>query len=270
MAKLTSNLIKERAKQHGADIVGVASAERLANEAPGYKPTDLLPGAKSVISVGIRQLRGYMEKAPTTTFFMYGYRQKNDYINEIVSDIAQFLDGEGYYALPVQPWGSADLTVEQSGARGKKPRAHMRGTFSHSRAAAQAGLGEVGLNGLFLSSEYGPRIHLGSVITTAPLVPDAASKAKLCDTAKCTECVKQCPAKAIAGDGTLDPVSCIIALDTLSTNYEETTKQILDRQTKEDPLRRAASAVGYSDYSGIGFCGLACINACPVGKKDLK
>jgi epoxyqueuosine reductase QueG len=270
MAKLTSDVIKARAKQHGADIVGVASAERLASEPPGHRPADLLPGAKTVISVGIRQLRSYLEKAPNTTFFMYGYRQKNDYINEIVSDIAQFLDGEGYFALPVAPWGAADLTVRQNGGRGKKPTAQMRGVFSHSRAAAGAGLGEVGLNGMFLSAVYGPRIHLGSVITTAPLTADGPAKGKLCDRTGCMECVKQCPAEAIAGDGTLDPVSCIIALDKLSTGYDETKKQMLDRQDKEDPLRRAASAVGYSDYSGIGFCGLACINACPVGRKELK
>jgi epoxyqueuosine reductase QueG len=270
MAKLSSDVIKARAKQHGADIVGVAPAERLAGEAPGHRPADLLPGAKSVISVGIRQLRAYMEKAPNTTFFMYGYRQKNDYINEIVSDLAQFLDGEGYYALPVAPWGSGDLVIEHNGSRGKKPKAHMSGVFSHARAAAGAGLGEVGLNGMFLSAVYGPRIHLGSVITTAPLAAGPSATGGLCDRIGCMECVKQCPAEAIASDGTLDPVSCIIALDKLPTGYEETKKQMLDRQAKEDPLRRAASAVGYSDYSGIGFCGLACINACPVGKKELK
>jgi len=269
MAKLTSESVKERARQHGADIVGIAAADSLRGEPTGHRPTDLLPGSKSVISVGIRQLRAYMEKAPNTMYFMYGYRQKNDYINEISADIAQLLDSEGYAALPVAPWGAAELTV--GAARGRaKARASMLGVFSHSQAAAKAGLGEVGLSGMFLSTVYGPRIHLGSVITTAPLVTDSPATGKLCDREGCKECVKQCPAKAIAADGTLDPVSCVIALDKLSTSYEETTRQILEKQAKEDRLKRAASAVGYSDFSGIGFCGLACINACPVGKKDLR
>ena len=269
MARLTSGAIKERARQHGADIVGIASAGSLQGEPEGHRPADLLPGAKSVVSVGIRQLRAYMEKAPNTMFFMYGYRQKNDYINEITSDIAQLIDAAGYAALPVPTWGAGELTVEP--ARGKrKAKPIMQGIFSHSQAAAQAGLGEIGLSGLFLSSQYGPRIHLGSVITTAPLAADPPAKSKLCDRTGCRECVKQCPPGAIAADGTLDPVNCIIALDKLSTGYEETTKQILDKQVKEGKLKIAASAVGYSDFSGIGFCGLACINACPVGRKELR
>jgi len=269
MPKLTSESIKERAKQHGADIVGIAAADRFNNEPEGHRPTALLPGAKSVISVGIRQLRAYMEKAPNTMFFMYGYRQKNDYINEISSDIAQLLDADGYAALPMPPWGAAELTVEP-GHGEQKSRTHMHGVFSHSQAAAQAGLGEIGLNGLFLSTQYGPRIYLGSVITTAPLVANPLYEGELCDRTGCRECIKQCPARAIARDGTLDAVTCVIALDKLSTNYDETVKQILEKQAKEDSLRRAASAVGYSDFSGIGFCGLGCINACPVGKKELR
>jgi len=269
MAKLTSSTIKERAKQHGADIVGVAAAERLQSEPQGHRPADLLPGAKSVVSVGIRQLRAYMEKAPNTMFFMYGYRQKNDYINEITSDIAQLIDAAGYAALPVPTWGAAELTIEPG--RGKhKAGPHMQGIFSHSQAAAHAGLGEIGLNGLFLSSQYGPRIHLGSVITTAPLVADSLVKGRLCDRTGCRECIKQCPAGAIANNGSLDPISCIIALDKLSTSYDETISQTLEKQTREGKLKIAASAVGYSDFSGIGFCGLACINACPVGRKDLR
>jgi epoxyqueuosine reductase len=269
MPKLTSDVIKERARQHGADIVGIASEARLHGEAEGHRPADLLPGAKSVISVGIRQLRSYMEKAPNTMFFMYGYRQKNDYINEITSDIAQLIDAAGYAALPVPTWGAAELTIEP--ARGKlKSRPRMQGIFSHSQAAAQAGSGEIGLNGLFLSSQYGPRIHLGSVITTAPLVADSPAEGKLCDRTGCGECVKQCPAGAIASNGSLDPVSCIIALDKLATGYDETIKQTLEKQTKEGKLKIAASAVGYSDFVGIGFCGLACINACPVGRKELR
>jgi len=260
--KLTSESVKENARKSGADIVGIAPVQRFKEEAIGNKPADLLKGAKSVISVGIRQLRSYMEKAPNTMYFMYGYRQKNDYINEICWNITRLLDEAGYSALPVQPWEAGELILDT--------RPHMRGSFSHVKAAVAAGLGEIGLNGLFLSSEYGPRIHLGSVITTAPLTPDPPFKGKLCDRKNCRECLKQCPAHAIKANGTLDDINCIIALDKLSTGYEDTVKQILDRQAKEGPLKRAASAIGYSDFTGIGFCVIPCINACPIGKKELR
>ncbi len=103
MAQVTSETIKQKAKELGADIVGIASADRFEGESDGYKPADLLPGARSVVSIGIRQLRAYMEKAPNTAYFMFAYRQKNDYINSIGWNIARLLDKEGYYALPIQP-----------------------------------------------------------------------------------------------------------------------------------------------------------------------
>jgi epoxyqueuosine reductase QueG len=146
----------------------------------------------------------------------------------------------------------------------------MRGSFSHAHAAAAAGLGEIGLNGLFLSNEYGPRVHLGSIITTAKLDPDPAFEGELCDRENCRECLKQCPANAISDDGRLSDVDCLIALDRLSTGYEDTIRKILERQAQEDPLRRADLAIGYSEFTGIGYCGIPCINACPVGKEELR
>jgi len=259
---VTGELIKKRAMQDGADIVGIAPAERLQDEPEGTRPTDLLPGAKAVISVGMRQLRAYMESAPSTNYFMFGYRQKNDYVSTICADIAAMLDKEGYYALPVPSWGAADLIISHG-------KAEMRGIFSNARAAAVAGLGEMGLSGLFLSSVYGPRIWLGSVITTAPLTADPPFSDKLCDRENCRECIKQCPANAIGEDGVLNAVDCVIACDKLHTSYDETVKQMLERQETVDPLVRIGQAVGYTDYKGYGFCGLACINACPVGKKEL-
>jgi epoxyqueuosine reductase len=261
MQSITSAAIKTVAREKGADIVGVASADRFGGEESGYRPGDLLPGAKSVVSVGIRQLRGYLERAPNTLFFAFGYRQKNDYINEILWALASKLDDEGYSALPVAAWGYGKL-VGDSGTR-------MRGEFSHALAAKNAGLGEMGLNGMFLSSEYGPRVHLGSVITDAPLKADSLFKEQLCDRKGCRQCVVSCPAHAIDSDGRLDAVGCLVALDKLHSGYDETKKQLLAQQSKEGLLKRAAKVTGYSEFWGTAFCGLACVNACPVGKKEL-
>ena len=276
MAKITSEAVKQRAKELGADIVGIASAQNLGNEAEGYRPGDLLPHAKFVISVGVRQLQTYMENAPDPTYFMYGYRQKNDLINKIVWNTARMIDHEGYYALPIQAYGEGELFVDTSplpgrGERRMKARAQMRGSFSHVKAAAAAGLGSVGLNGMLITPSYGPRVHLGSIITTAPLLADQPFRENLCAHARCERaCQRECPAEAIAVDGRLTDVDCLIALNRLTTNYEDTIRQILDKQAKEDPLRRADYAIGYAEFAGIGYCGIPCVNACPVGKKALK
>ncbi len=276
MSNITSDAVKERARQLGADIVGIAAAERLDGETEGYRPGDLLPNARFVISVGVRQLRPYMERAPDAAYFMFGYRQKNDLINKIVWNTARMIDHEGYYALPIQAYGEGELFVNTTPMPGRaerkmKARAQMRGSFSHVRAASAAGLGEVGLNGMLVHPDYGPRVHLGSIITTAPLTADEPFARKLCQTEVCkAACQKQCPTKALSRDGKLSDVDCLIALNRLTTNYEDTIRQILDKQAKEDPLRRADFAIGYAEFAGIGYCGIPCVNACPVGKKDLK
>jgi len=42
----------------GADLVGIAPVERFANAPEGHKPTDFLPGCKSVISVALHIFQG--------------------------------------------------------------------------------------------------------------------------------------------------------------------------------------------------------------------
>ena len=275
MSKITAAAVKHKATDLGADIVGIASADLMAGESEGYRPGDLLPDARFIISVGVRQLQTYMEKAPDPSYFMFGYRQKNDLINKIVWNTARMIDHEGYYALPIQAYGEGELFVDTTPLPGRaerkmKARAQMRGSFSHVRAAAAAGLGQVGLNGMLVHPDYGPRVHLGSIITTAPLTADEPFAGKLCQTRVCgAACQKECPAKALSREGALTDVDCLIALNKLNTNYEDTVRQILDKQAKEDPLRRADFAIGYAEFAGIGYCGIPCVNACPVGKKAL-
>jgi hypothetical protein len=64
MDSITGDMIKKKGKELGAGIAGVASVGRFKDEAEGYRPADLLPGAKSVISINVGQFQSYMEKAP--------------------------------------------------------------------------------------------------------------------------------------------------------------------------------------------------------------
>jgi len=75
--------------------------------------------------------------------------------------------------------------------------------------AIDAGLGELGRNGLLLSPEYGPRQRLCKVFTNLPLVPDQPIDfgiQRYCE--KCHACASACPAKAIRmEDRTTEPTS---------------------------------------------------------------
>ena len=50
---MNSKEIKELCRSLGADLVGIASADRFVNAPAGNKPTDVMPTAKSVIALAV-------------------------------------------------------------------------------------------------------------------------------------------------------------------------------------------------------------------------
>jgi epoxyqueuosine reductase QueG len=68
---LTADLREYVRESLNAPTIGVAPVERFENAPSGHRPTDLLPGAKSVVAVPIPVLRSLldllarMEKAQT-------------------------------------------------------------------------------------------------------------------------------------------------------------------------------------------------------------
>jgi ferredoxin len=75
--------------------------------------------------------------------------------------------------------------------------------------AIDAGLGELGRNGLLLTPEYGPRQRICKVFTSLPLQIDQPidfGAGKFCE--KCRACAKSCPANAIlTGERTTEQTS---------------------------------------------------------------
>lgn len=91
--------------------------------------------------------------------------------------ISYYLRGLGYYA-----------------------RNHMDGNFLSvlPLVAQDAGLGEIGRNGILITKKYGQRIRLGLVTTEMPLEEDVYNDMginKFCEI--CNRCARVCPGKAI-------------------------------------------------------------------------
>lgn len=55
---MNSNEIKKYAKEHGADLIGIASIDRFQSLAPERSPLSIFPECRSVIVLGRRILRG--------------------------------------------------------------------------------------------------------------------------------------------------------------------------------------------------------------------
>jgi reductive dehalogenase len=72
--------------------------------------------------------------------------------------------------------------------------------------AMQAGLGELGRNGLLITPQFGPRVRISKVMTDLPLTPDAPVEfgvTEFCNA--CKKCAEMCPSQAILlGDRTAE------------------------------------------------------------------
>ena len=193
MADTLKQRIVELAEANDIDLVGFAPVERFEHAPEGRRPTDLLGEAKTVISLGIgipHGVRGANQKAygglrsAIYIYMIHGYNVLNTLLNEAAFRIAKFLEKQGHIALPIPS---------------SPPAAYQRleGVFSNRHAAVAAGLGTFGWQSLLLTPEFGPRLRVGSVITTADVASDPLIAEELCPGQACMVCARVCPVGAI-------------------------------------------------------------------------
>jgi reductive dehalogenase len=88
---------------------------------------------------------------------------------------------------------------------GYAARAHIDGNYRVvcPLVARDAGLGEIGRMGLLMTPELGPRVRIGVVTTTLPLVPEVRRRdpTTIDFCTHCRKCADACPSNAISHDG---------------------------------------------------------------------
>jgi len=232
--------VKDLGKQWGADMVGIAPVDRFHSAPKMTHPSAILPSATCVIVIAVRYPKATVEgwgKPPSESMYLFQSVQSN--MTGVVTPMIQhqlylMLEDAGHLAVPVSAsgyWRYRDYRDVKGG---------FRADFSHRHAAVAAGLGEFGIQGLFISPRFGTRQRLTSIITDAPLEPDDLySGDPICD--RCMKCVEACPVAA------LDP--------------ERTAKiEIGDKECEYclvDKWRCAwVEQLGMVQESGLGFTGL--------------
>lgn len=204
MDKLTQDVVN-KLLDWGADLVGIAPVERFANAPEGHKPTDFLPECKSVISIALHIFQGmadvwgeYDEPGKTITpYLFYGYGLTNIESSRMVNRMAKLLEYQGHKTLCFMPtWVSSFYKyLDETLATSK-----VRAEFSHRHAAAAAGIGSLGWNGLGLTPEFGSMQRYNSILTSAELEPTPLYDGPdLCRPDDCgMKCVRLCPADAFS------------------------------------------------------------------------
>ena len=186
---MNTELLKERARQVGADLVGVASAERWSDWPVAQNPTTLLPSCRSVIVLGRRILRGTFRGVEEGTSFSSTYNiygatwMEHSFLSRTVHQTACAIEATGHEAVPL--FG------------GTAPAASLQ--LDTKALAHAAGLGSVGKGGFFLTREYGHRQRLALILTDLELEGDPVVDLDFCD--GCDACLSACPLQAMTDTG---------------------------------------------------------------------
>lgn len=180
--------ITEFARNQGADLVGFAPVGRWDeyDEVPkDFRPGNLFPLARTAVVIGMGMPLPIVETTPSA-IHMELYNIVNRELDGLAYRLAGFLNRRGWPSMffPRDCYGSIKILKE-------KPRA----AFSHVEAARYAGLGTVGLSGVLLTKEFGPRVRFVSVFTAAELPGSPVQTKDIC--IKCQACAKCCPSQAI-------------------------------------------------------------------------
>jgi epoxyqueuosine reductase QueG len=187
MEKLT-NRIKELAKCLGATAVGISTTETLSGGPPSVDLSYVLPGAKSAVSflVPLNQshIEPYLQKKDHRSHEEDNIRT-NSLVSGISFEIASYLNQKGHPSVGQ----TANLTYRTETPNGpfdEKP------PVSHRYLSVRSGIGHFGLSGNVITREHGAAVILGSLVTTAALIPTKplTPEDNYCDS--CRLCIASC------------------------------------------------------------------------------
>ena len=187
--------------QNHIPVFGTAKASHLENEPLGYRPSDKVPSAKSILCFGIPVPKGIF-KCQERSEWMY-WRAANIYyrnIDRVLMEAANLIEEEGEVAVPIYGCFPYDI----------KGKGDFWGYMSLVRMGEVTGIGKVGKNGLLFHSIYGPRLILGGMVTTRSLPTMAwpEKDGRGCPK-ECFVCQEKCPVKAIDKSGKVNRGACI-------------------------------------------------------------
>lgn len=196
-APLDAEAIKAKAREMGADIVGIADGKVMDAHPPDprdpRRPSDITDfDADRVIVLGKRLTSG--------TSRMTRWDERHKYYNdelaltkleEISLDLVFWLEDKGYPALIIPPSHVDPWRYRND------PGEHLTTLLSLNHAAVEAGLGTLGLNLQLLTPEYGPRLLLTAVLSSVPCEADKPMTEGLCKGPECGRCLSACPGDVV-------------------------------------------------------------------------
>ena len=184
--KISAADIKAKARELGADLVGIADGKTLntsdITEHDGGRvivlATRLQAGSSRILPWNDRN-KYYNDELSLT------------FLEEVSLELVYWLEDAGYPAIIVPP------THVDPWRYGGDPSKHQGTLLSLPHAAVEAGLGTLGLNQQLLTPQFGPRVVLTAVLCSVEVECDQPMTEALCLGPECGRCLKACPGDVI-------------------------------------------------------------------------
>ncbi|RPI68363.1 MAG: tRNA epoxyqueuosine(34) reductase QueG [Ignavibacteriales bacterium] len=211
MTKLTNEIVIEKAKKLGFDLVGFAKAEVLFEETSLLKKwiemkyhgdmeymtrnfekrrdvNEILPGAKSIISLGLN------------------YYVDENHDEKDKEKISRYAWGKDYHLVLWEKLRLLENELKEIDPSFESKSYVDTGPVMDKAWAVRAGLGWLGKHTNVINKNIGSWFFISNIITNYIFEP---SKPIADHCGSCTACIDACPTNAIADEYLLDSTKCI-------------------------------------------------------------
>jgi epoxyqueuosine reductase len=212
---LTSDKVKQRARELGFDVCGVTAAQAFPELAffrqwidrgyagtMGYLPRSVerrsdvrkvVPSAQSVIVTG--------------TLYNCGDRYSTERNDATRAEVARYAWSRDYHQVIGERLEALGMWMREQSEEPFDARVYVDTGPVQERVYAQyAGLGWIGKNTCVINPELGSWLLLGVIVCSLPLETDSPSPDQ-CGT--CTLCIEACPTDAFAAPYELNATKCV-------------------------------------------------------------
>ncbi len=216
--KITSEKIKEIARQAGFDLCGTTTPDLISEAVTNFEkwlnsgyqaemtwlernlkrrtdPKELAENVKSVIMLGMNYYTPDSDELPEGYTRVSKYARGKDYHKVFKKRIEHFL-----YKLKSQ--------YVQKGHHVSKWWVDY-GPFMERAYAAKAGLGYIGKNSMLINKDFGSWVFLAEIVTDIEIEPNQYDENYPIRCGSCRICIDACPTGAIVEDGVIDSNKCI-------------------------------------------------------------
>ena len=262
LSEINATTVKRRARELGADLVGIASAATLNAFPPDPRwpqtPDRISPYCKSVI-VLVQRIPAGAFRCKTNVPVQYIDMLVLRKMDKVAYALAEELEEAGHPSF---------VTAAQETDWNYKRASY--GRLSTRHLGVEAGLGTLGLEVNILTPEFGPRVYLTGILTEVELAPDHPITEQVCIGESCSRCLHSCPADAVLHFG-IDKRACATEAQEFGfTTILQFFERFIDMPHAQK-IAAASSRDVFGFWQGLlrvvgsfGDCP-RCLAVCPVG-----